>query len=244
MLITPTYLRERAAPPMLLGAALLVLLASPPAPWPTATLRLAIATLVLLAWRVRDDLASVPHDRRHHPERLLSRTPAIEQHALWLLWAASLLTATLALTWLSDLRAALALTLASAALELLYEARPASPSPADLITLLKYPTLAAIVALPQPPDLAALTLLTCGLLTFELHDDARLSATLQPATPWLHAMITLTWGAALLWLTAPLPAPHTVALGTTTALTLTLVHTRRWPALAVLLPTALTLALR
>lgn len=248
MLITPAYLRERAAPPLLLGGALLVLLATPPTPWLPATLRFLTATIILLGWRVRDDLASVRHDRHHHPERLLSRAATTEHHALWLLWASCLLAGALALTWLADLRIALAFALANAALELLYEARRTArtlrATPADLLVLAKYPALAALLSAPHAPDLPALALLASGLVSFELLDDAALAAASQPATPWLHAMSALVWITALLWIAYAWPPPLTLLITALTALTLTLAHTRRWPALAVLLLTALTLALR
>ena len=149
------WLGERM-PPRLYGLAAGVILAgaavggSPTWLW----LPCAVATLILLLlqFRLWDDLADVPRDRVEHPERFLPRCASFAPfHAA--LGAAGI-AGLLAVGFLSGLYAALALVALNAAAALWYRRAPARRT-GSLLVLAKYPVFSALIA-PAPLDPPAL----------------------------------------------------------------------------------------
>jgi hypothetical protein len=117
-------------------------------PWAVATL-----ILLLLQFRLWDDLADVPRDRVEHPERFLPRCTSFAPFhaALGTTGVASLLAVGL----LSGLYAALALVALNAGAAVWYRLAPARRT-APLVVLAKYPVFSALIA-PAPLDPLALT---------------------------------------------------------------------------------------
>lgn len=152
------WLGERM-PPRLFGPAAGVILAGGAvAGTPTlAWLPAAGATLILLLlqFRLWDDLADVPRDRVEHPERFLPRCASFAPfHAA--LGAAGI-ASLLAVGLLSGLYAALGLIALNAAAALWYRRAPArrgGPLGA-LVVLAKYPLFSTLIA-PAPLDPLAL----------------------------------------------------------------------------------------
>ena len=114
----------------------------------------AVATLILLLlqFRLWDDLADVPRDRVEHPERFLPRCASFAPFhaALGAAGIAGLLT----VGFLSGLYAALALAALNAAAALWYRRAPARRT-GSLVVLAKYPVFSALIA-PAPLDPLAL----------------------------------------------------------------------------------------
>lgn len=152
------WLGERM-PPRLYGLAAGVILAgaavagSPTLVWlPCAG---ATLTLLLLQFRLWDDLADVPRDRVEHPERFLPRCASYAPfHAA--LGAAGV-ASVLAVGFLSGLYAALGLVALNAAAALWYRRAPARRTGplGSLVVLGKYPAFSALIA-PAPLDPPAL----------------------------------------------------------------------------------------
>jgi hypothetical protein len=149
------WLGERV-PPRLYAPAAGVILAgaavggSPTWPW----LPGAVATLILLLlqFRLWDDLADVPRDRVEHPERFLPRCASFAPfHAALVTTAVASL---LAVGLLSGLYAALALLALNGAAALWYRRTPARRA-GSLFVLAKYPVFSALIA-PAPLDPMAL----------------------------------------------------------------------------------------
>lgn len=174
------WLRTRSGP--VGGLALLVTLATAPATLSTAALTLALAAALILALRVRDDVASAPRDRVTHPERVACRpeaaAPLNRAAGALMLGVGVALIASGQIGGRGRLDAALALLGLIAALELLYARRPAAAGPLDLLVVLKYPALALLLA--TAPQWALAGVLGAGLLRFELADDPILGAACPP----------------------------------------------------------------
>jgi len=152
------WLGERMPPRLFAPAAGVILAGSAVAGSPTlAWLPGAGATLILLLlqFRLWDDLADVPRDRVEHPERFLPRCASFApfHFALGVAGVASLLAVGL----LSGLYAALALVALNAAAALWYRRAPsrrAGPL-GSLVVLAKYPVFSVLIA-PAPLDPLAL----------------------------------------------------------------------------------------
>jgi 4-hydroxybenzoate polyprenyltransferase len=180
------YLRERYASPLF--AVLATLLAAAgwaisPGEVTVASLvrSFAIAFLLVLAFRIGDDLADAPRDAVLHPERVLVRTA--DRRPFVALLAA---TAAVALALIATAPKPIARLIATGGAALLlgawYAVRgEAKPLFAAHVVLLKYPiiALAAAPALPRSvtgsvvSTLAALYAVLCAYETF---DDPRLRA--------------------------------------------------------------------
>lgn len=179
------WLRARIGP--VPGLAILVTLATAPTTAGQAGVTLALAAAIILALRMRDDVASAARDRQARPERISARPEAARP--LNLAAATLLLLAAAALALTGRALAAAALAGLGAALELLYARRPAAAGPTDLLVMLKYPALALLLATPAQWALAGL--LGLGLLRFELADDPALAPSWPAAAPLLIAEATL-----------------------------------------------------
>lgn len=149
------WLGERM-PPRLYGLAAGVILAGAAVAGSPTLVWLACAgatlTLLLVQFRLWDDLADVPRDRVEHPERFLPRCASFAPfHAA--LGAAGI-AGLLAVGFLSGLYAALVLVALNAAAALWYRRAPARRT-GSLVVLAKYPVFSALIA-PAPFDPLAL----------------------------------------------------------------------------------------
>ncbi len=157
------YARERFVDRRIAMLVLLLLaltLVAAPAPDPvTIAGRLAVVALLVLAFRLVDDLVDRPHDVRHHPDRVLvqSRRPDRFQRA-----AAGLLVVSVIIVFVIAGTGALALMAATTAgLALVYTALPRCPLRQALV-LLKFPAITVIAA---PAGLLAPGRLALSMLT-------------------------------------------------------------------------------
>jgi 4-hydroxybenzoate polyprenyltransferase len=164
------WLGERM-PPRLFGPAAAVILAgsaiagSPTLAWlPGAG---ATLILLLLQFRLWDDLADVPRDRVEHPERFLPRCASFAPfHAA--LGAAGI-ASLLAVGLLSGLHAALGLVVLNTAAAVWYRRAPERRT-GSLVVLAKYPVFSALIA-PAPLDALALAgACTAVYLVFCVHE--------------------------------------------------------------------------
>jgi hypothetical protein len=151
-------------------------------PWPgggLAASRVAVALLLVLQFRLWDDLSDVERDRLDDPGRVLCRTPSLAPFRA-ALTAAALASAAA----LIALRRAVAPALVLAAIDAAFVAwygwarsRVGSPVARALVPLVKYPALAFLLhpASPSgaPPRLvASVVLILASFVLFELvHDD-------------------------------------------------------------------------
>jgi hypothetical protein len=206
------WLRTRTEP--LWGLSVLVTLATAPANWPDAARIFVVALWILLALRLRDDVASAPRDRLTHPERITCDPAAsrpMNAIAFSMLGGAALWLAMTGQAW-----GVAGLVGLVAVLEAIYALRGLEPGPLDLTLMMaKYPGLALVLATAPQWTLAAL--LGLGVVRFEVADDAglaprRLTADVAVAVEVLLLVILLPviWAAGL-GLTALLVHRHPAA---------------------------------
>ncbi len=138
----------------------------------------ATALLLMLAFRVWDDVEDRPHDARHHPSRVTVVATSVAP-----LIAVALMLGTLGILLVvlgpragSRLAAA---TIAVAVLAAWYRLRPASGRAVvnAHVVLLKYPLL-AFAATSAPPPAGALVSLYLVLCAYEIVDDPALRASI------------------------------------------------------------------
>jgi len=140
-----------------------------------------ISYLLVLAFRVWDDIEDREHDRREHPERVLSRS---RMTAPWLgvvAVAFSLSTAMVAFGPRSDVRLGI-VAAGAVALFAWYRVRRvvrASPLVGMSVVFAKYPMIAFVAAPPSQPVSPLLTALSliglyAALCSYELVDDTAL----------------------------------------------------------------------
>ena len=175
------YLRERYASPLFVVLAALLTATgfaiSPGEAGPAALFRsLAIAFLLVLSFRIGDDLADAPRDRVRHPDRVLVRAPE-RGPFIALLAATTALAVAIIATAPQPFARLIAIGGAALVLGAWYAARgDAKPLVAAHVVLAKYPViaLAAAPAFPRSVTgsvvaiLAALYAVLCAYETF--HD--------------------------------------------------------------------------
>ncbi|TKC98053.1 hypothetical protein [Polyangium fumosum] len=163
--------------------------------------RTMIAFLGIVAFRLWDDVADLPHDREHHPERALCRRVSTTEPLLYALGGLAFTAASIGLT-----RVAIAPFLGAVlATQGGFAARAAWPHLRGLfahVILLKVPALALSLALPDTPPFVALgrAITLYGVVAaYELvHDEDARRGPLGP-TLVLVDVVCLCGGAAL-WL--------------------------------------------
>jgi hypothetical protein len=137
--------------------------------------------VLVLAFRVWDDLEDRARDRREHPERVLVRSAVT---ALWIVLIAGAFAASAAIIAIGPDAARRLLFLASGSLGLLawYRLRhalTATPLTGTLVVFAKYPLIAFVAApgvtsLPVVTTALVLLALYLALLAYELFDDKSL----------------------------------------------------------------------
>jgi len=180
------YLRERyASPVFVVLAALLAATGLAISPGPVAAAALvrsfAIAFLLVLAFRIGDDLADAPRDGVLHPDRVLVRT-ADRRPFIALLTAAAALAGALIATTPEPIARLIAIGGAALVLGVWYGARAdAKPLFAAHVVLSKYPIIALAAAPALPPSVtgsvvSTLVALYAVLCAYETFDDPVLHA--------------------------------------------------------------------
>ena len=178
------YLRERGRPTALVSLSLLMAGAG----WASrdstrmTAIRFAIAALtallLVLAFRIWDDLEDRAYDAEHHPSRLtvIARSVAPLRRFGYVLFA---LAASLILAAPNAPLRLSVLCVSAFVLVVWYRVRP--PSGRRLasahVVLLKYPAI-AFAAAPVTPSLTALAALYLGLCVYEVADDPSLRRSL------------------------------------------------------------------
>ena len=171
MITVALYLRERVriavfVPAIALLTGLALWAAAPADLLPAAMRAVTVIAIVVLQFRVWDDLEDRDADTRAHPERVLARLPAGPIRALaWVLGVAGVVALAVQGAWAS--------TASLAALDLSFwtayrHVRPLVPARVwqYQILLLKYPALVAIGALACRPSPAPGRMLSAGLLAY------------------------------------------------------------------------------
>jgi hypothetical protein len=163
--------------------------------WGVALIRVVTAWLALAGMRLWDDLADLPHDRVHHPERVLSRSTETAPA-----WIASVTTLYLCpgLVAAGQGRVAVFTGLVFA-LSVLYAANLHTRPAGAWLRLLKYPAL--VVALGgglAPLDLLALALVYLGVCHDELLQEVDAPRGPRAAVAALDALGVFGW-AAIWW---------------------------------------------
>jgi 4-hydroxybenzoate polyprenyltransferase len=180
------YLRERYASPVFVALAALLaatgLMISPGPVTAAALVRsFAIAYLLVLAFRIGDDLADARRDGVEHPDRVLVRATD-RRPFIALLIAAAVFAGALIATMPEPVARLIAIGGAALLLGVWYAARGgAKPLFAAHVVLLKYPViaLAAAPALPQSVTgsvVSTLVALYAVLCAYETFDDPVLHA--------------------------------------------------------------------
>jgi 4-hydroxybenzoate polyprenyltransferase len=180
------YLRERyASPVFVVLAALLATTGLMISPGPVAVAALvrsfAIAYLLVLAFRIGDDLADAPRDAVVHPDRVLVRATD-RRPFIALLIAAAAFAGALIATTPEPVARLIAIGCAALLLGVWYAARgDAKPLIGAHIVLLKYPiiALAAAPAFPRSVTgsaVSTLVALYAVLCAYETFDDPVLHA--------------------------------------------------------------------
>jgi hypothetical protein len=143
-----------------------------------------IALLLIAQFRLWDDLADIDRDRVAHPDRVLSRTTALERYVATcaLLACANLVLA----RWCVSTTSAGLLLLLNAAVAAWYVMRPAHRSVfGDLFLLLKYPIFVVILQAGWPltplEAFAALSIYAAACV-FEVWHDVS-----SPLRRWAHS---------------------------------------------------------
>ncbi len=164
-----------------------------PGEWPIAVLRAGTAWLALGGMRLWDDLADLPADRVHHPDRVLTRASSTT-HA----WAAAVSSLYLAAGLVAPGQGRVVVfTGLVFALSVFYAANVHTRPVGPWLRLLKYPAL--VVALGggvEARDLLALALVYVGVCHDELLQEQDASRT----TRALLAASTASGVAAWAWL--------------------------------------------
>ncbi|MDI1448592.1 hypothetical protein [Polyangium sp. 6x1] len=163
--------------------------------------RTTTALFAIVAFRLWDDVADLPHDRKHHPERVLCRRVSTTEPLLFALIGLAFTAA-----WIGFTRAAIAPFLGAVlASQGAFAARVAWPHLRGLfahVILLKVPALVLGLALPDTPPLVALgrAISLYGVVAaYELvHDEDARRGPLAPALV-LVDVVCLCAGPAL-WL--------------------------------------------
>lgn len=169
------YARERLLTPRVTALCALVggiaLLVETPLGWTGAVARVGIVGLLVLQFRLWDDLADREHDGMHHPERVLPRSTQL--HCFHLLLA-TLIAVTLA--WLAALDQGISRMIAyggiAAMLALVYFLPLALPHGRFLraqLVLLKYPCF-ILLPLASPGQRVPLAGAMACYLTLSLYD--------------------------------------------------------------------------
>lgn len=174
--------------------------------------RLGLALLLLLAFRLWDDLADRERDRRTHPERVLARVPSTG--VFWLMLVVLLVVAMVMVATRHDLFVSWWLPLALMVAAVFYYngycqwwRGRRSLWPTALLPLIKYPCFVFVLQAPGPstwPRVLAPLLVYATATIFEVLHDEQLRRTY--AAHWVRmpaaaifALATglLTWGQAL-----------------------------------------------
>lgn len=178
------YRRTRLSGRLYLPLALLLLAAGAAAGGPMSAAlwvgRFLLAGTLLVQFRLWDDLADLPHDRREHPERVLVQADSLTPfHAVLL---AALIGSVLLLAWQGDvLRLLVFLALNAVFLAWYAGLRRVVPGVVlDYhVVLAKYPVFVFLLSAPpcRAGTLAAVAVpIYLGLCVYEVLHDARLRA--------------------------------------------------------------------
>lgn len=175
------YLRERILT-LRIGALWLLWLACALMAGAPALPAAALGALFIASLRLLDDLADLPHDRHHHPERVLVRSAAPQRFMR--VCAGLIVLSLVALQQALSPGAALAgllLVLALGAVYALTQRRPAWRPTRAALVLTKYPALVLLLA-PHPGSVRA-GLAAALVYLILLADEARSAGTalLAPA---------------------------------------------------------------